>query len=164
MGHPIICLSPISVSSMSPAAGPLTVITPNLTNPSRLRESSPAHPSTSSATAVAATEYKPRNPLLAKSAGKPAAMANHVQKSTSSNNSISSRDDIQCCCEIHVSDKKICNTDPIVCTVTTDNPTTVTVVGSPMRLFLKGKSLDRVTIAFSFPSNVSVSVTLIGPV
>ena len=95
MGHPIICLSPISVSSMSPAAGPLTVITPNLTNPSRLRESSPAHPSTSSATAVAATEYKPRNPLLInKTAGKPAAMANHVQKSIASNSSGSSNRDV----------------------------------------------------------------------
>ena len=109
---------------MSPAAGPLTVITPNLTNPSSLRESSPAHPSTSGATAVAAAEYKPRNPLLVKSAGKPAAMANHVQKSTSSSNSVSSRDDIQCCCVIHVSDNKIHNTGPIEYT---DNPTTVTV-------------------------------------
>ena len=67
---------------MSPA-GPLTVITPNLTNPSRLRESSsPVHPSSSASAATA--EYKPRNPLLAKTAGKPAAMVNHVQKSTSS--------------------------------------------------------------------------------
>merc|ERR1719245_2880355 len=56
------------VSTMSPAAaGPLTVITPNLTNPSRLRESSsPAHAassssSSSSAAALTATvsEYRP---------------------------------------------------------------------------------------------------------
>ena len=79
---------------MSPA-GPLTVITPNLTNPSRLRESSsPAHPSSSNATNTA-TEYKPRNPLLVnKSAGKPAAMANHVQKSIASNSSGSSSRDV----------------------------------------------------------------------
>merc|ERR1719245_1512219 len=56
------------VSSMSPAAaGPLTVITPNLTNPSRLRESSsPAHAASSSSSSAAPTatvsEYKPRNP------------------------------------------------------------------------------------------------------
>ena len=89
---------------MSPAAGPLTVITPNLTNPSRLRESSsPAHvasSSSSSSSAIAPTatvsEYKPRNPLLAgKSTGKPAAMANHVQKGATASNSVGARDDIQ---------------------------------------------------------------------
>ena len=88
---------------MSPAAaGPLTVITPNLTNPSRLRESSsPAHVASASSSSSAAptatvSEYKPRNPLLAgKSTGKPAAMANHVQKGATASNSVGGRDVIQ---------------------------------------------------------------------
>ena len=89
---------------MSPAAaGPLTVITPNLTNPSRLRESSsPAHAASSSSSSSSAaptatvSEYKPRNPLLAgKSTGKPAAMANHVQKGAAASNSVGGRDVIQ---------------------------------------------------------------------
>ena len=73
----------VSSSAATAAAGPLSVITPNLTNASRLRESSSPAAHQSSST----TEYKPRNPLLNKTAGKPAAMANHVQTSNATSSS-----------------------------------------------------------------------------